>query len=195
MRAFTGLHPSDVTKTLRSLVNQGFLVSEGSGRGTVYRFKGTRKISSEDVFSDLGSPNFDSSSPNLGASFPNLTGSEPVSAATASSRDDHGRLISSHFPKPFVDDLEYLATKFREHLEELAEYPLSSRKIAREKMIEVLARLCDGHYIRLDCLASLVDRKPGTLQGQYLTQLCRDQKLRMAFPDKPNDPRQAYTKV
>lgn len=191
----TGHHPSDVTKTLRSLVNQGFLVSEGSGRGTVYRFKGTRKISSEDVFSDLGSPNFDSSSPNLGASFPNLTENDPVSAAADSSRDDHGRLISSHFSKPFVDDLEHLATIFREHLEELAEYPRSYRKIDREKMIDVLSRLCDGHYIRLDCLASLVDRKPGTLQGQYLTELCRDQILRMAFPDKPNDPRQAYTKA
>jgi predicted HTH transcriptional regulator len=198
----TGLHPSDVTKTLRSLVTQGFLVSEGSGRGTVYRFKGTRKISSEDVFSDLGSPNFDSSSPNLGASSPNLGAGSPNltkkdqdSSAAISNRDEHGRLISSHFPKPFVDDLEHLAGKFREHLEQVAEYPRSSRKINRDEMIEVLAQLCEGHYIRLDCLASLVDRKPGTLQGQYLTQLCRDQILRMAFPDNPNDPRQAYTKA
>jgi predicted HTH transcriptional regulator len=196
----TGRHPSDVTKTLRSLVNQGFLVSEGSGRGTVYRFKGTRKISSEDVFSELGppnlgssSPNLGSSSPNLGSSSPNLTKNDPVSAAAASIRDEHGRLISRHFSKPFVDDLEHLMKIFRQHLEDLAEYPRNSRKIDRERMIEVLARLCDGHYIRLDCLASLVDRKPGTLRGQYLTQLCRDQILRMAFPDNPNDPRQAYT--
>lgn len=191
----TGLHPSDDTKTLRGLVDQGFLVSEGSGRGTVYRFKGTRKISSEDVFSDLGSPNFDPSSPNLGASSPNLTEIDQIPVAATSSRDEHGRLISSHFPKPFVDELAHLAAKFREHLEEVAEYPRSSRKIDRNKMVEVIARLCEGHYIRLDCLASLVDRKPGTLQGQYLTQLCREQILRMAFPDKPNDPRQAYTKA
>jgi hypothetical protein len=122
-----------------------------------------------------------------------LTKNDPVSAAAASIRDEHGRLISRHFSKPFVDDLEHLMKIFRQHLEDLAEYPRNSRKIDRERMIEVLARLCDGHYIRLDCLASLVDRKPGTLRGQYLTQLCRDQILRMAFPDNPNDPRQAYT--
>jgi hypothetical protein len=191
----TGLHPSDVTKSLRNLVAQDFLVSEGSGRGTVYRFKGTRKVSSEDVFSDPDSPNFDTSSPNFDASSPNLTNEAEDLKTANSDRDEHGRLISSHFSKPFVDELKRLEPKFREHLEQVAEYPRSSRKIDREKMVETLTQLCESHYIRLDCLASLVDRKPGTLQGQYLTQLCRDQILRMAFPDKPNDPRQAYTKA
>lgn len=197
----TGLHPSDVTKTLRSLVGQGFLVSEGSGRGTVYRFKGTRKITSEDVFSDMGSPNFGSSSPNLGSSSPNLGSSSPNSSESSPNlendkarRDEQGRLISTHFSMPFVDELEYLAAGFLQYLEEIAETPRTSGAIDREKMIQTLLELCEGHYIRLDCLASLVNRKPGTLQGQYLTQLCRDQILRMAFPDKPNDPRQAYTK-
>lgn len=190
----TGLHPSDVTKTLRSLVGQGFLVSEGSGRGTVYRFKGTQKITSEDVFSDTESPSLEPSSPNLESNSPNLPESTPNLEPEDSDRDKHGRLISSHFAMPFVDEIEHLGPNFRQHLEELAELPRNSGKIDRERMIQTLLELCEGHYIRLDCLASLVDRKPGTLQGQYLTQLCRDQMLRMAFPDKPNDPRQAYTK-
>jgi|GEM_PF-1574519 len=191
----TGLHPSDVTKSLRSLVSKGFLVSEGSGRGTVYRFKGTPKITSEDVFSDPGSPNSEPSSPNLVSSSPNFPEERPGKDPEESERDAHGRLISSHFSMPFVDGLDHLAPTFREHLEQLADSPRSSRKIDREQMIETLLRLCDGHCIRLDSLACLVDRKPATLQGQYLTQLCRDQKLRMAFPDKPNDPRQAYTRA
>ncbi len=191
----TELHPSDVTKTLRSLVSQEFLDSEGSGRGTVYRFKGTRKVTSEDVFSEPSSPNFEPSSPNFGPNSPNLPEDPPQPLSTDPDRDEYGRLISSHFHMPFVDDLGHLDPKFREHLEELAELPRTLGKINREKMIETLERLCEGHYIRLDCLASLVNRKPGTLQGQYLTQLCRDQHLRMAFPDKPNDPRQAYTKA
>jgi predicted HTH transcriptional regulator len=198
----TGLHPSDVTKILRNLVGQGFLESEGSGRGTVYRFKGTRKISSDDVFSDAGSPDLEGSSPNLAPSFPNLASSSPNLAPSSPNldaedpaRDAYGRLISKHFPMPFIDDLTLLRDEFREHLENLAAEPRNSGKIAREKMTNTLRCLCEGHYIRLDCLASLVDRKPSTLQGQYLTQLCRDQILRMAFPDKPNDPRQAYTKA
>jgi len=79
----TGIHPSDVTKSLRNLVSQGFLVSEGSGRGTVYRFKGTRKITSEDVFSDPDSPSFDPNSPNLGPSSPNLAVNLPNLSSTS----------------------------------------------------------------------------------------------------------------
>lgn len=176
----TEFHPSDVTKSLRNLVSLGFLVPEGTGRGTVYRFMGTRKISSEDVFSDLDSPNLDTSSPNL--------------SDTVGHRDEQGRLISTHFSLPFVDGLEHLQPVFLQHLEQIAELPRTKRKIDRSLMDETIIDLCSGHYIRLDSLASIVDRKPGTLQGQYLTQLCRKQKLRMAFPDKPNDPRQAYTK-
>ncbi len=190
----TGLHPSDVTKTLRNLVDQGFLDSEGSGRGTVYRFKGARKITSDDVFSDPESPKFEPSSPNLIPSSPNLPESPPNLESDDIERDKHGRLISNHFPMPFVDALENLGEDFLQQLKTLAESPRNSGKIDREKMIQTLLDLCEGHYIRLDCLASLVDRKPGTLQGQYLTQLCRDQRLLMAFPDKPSDPRQAYTK-
>ena len=207
----TQLHPSDVTKTLRGLVDQGFLVSEGSGRGTVYRFAGTRKITSEDVFSDPGSPNFarsfpdlpalpqsspnlPASSPNLSQSSPNLPGSSPNLNLTEAVRDEHGRLISAHFALPFVDELGNLSPTFLAELEKLAELPRKSGKIGREVMVATLTSLCERHYIRLDCLAALVDRKATTLQGQYLTQLCRAQLLRMAFPDKPNDPRQAYTK-
>jgi ATP-dependent DNA helicase RecG len=198
----TGLHPADVTKSLRSLVGQGFLVSEGSGRGTVYRFKGTRKITSEDVFSDPRSPNLEPSSPNLEPSSPNLEPSSPNLEddspnlnPESQSRDDCGRLDSEHFSLPFVDSLEHLTPEFRGELAQIAAEPLQKKKIAKEKMAEILIGLCDGHYIRLDCLANLVNRRPATLQGQYLTQLCRDHRLRMAFQDSPNDPRQAYTKA
>lgn len=191
----TGLHPSDVTKTLRSLVDQGFLVSEGSGRGTVYRLKGTRKITSEDVFSDPGSPNLESSSPNLENNSPNLENNSPDLNEESQSRDDCGRLDSEHFSLPFVDSLQHLTPEFQGKLAQIAAEPLQKKKIAKERMAAILIGLCDGHYIRLDCLAKLVNRRPATLQGQYLTQLCRDHRLRMAFQDSPNDPRQAYTKA
>ena len=141
------------------------------------------------------SPNSPESSPNFEPSSPNSPENSPNLDDKKARRDVQGRLISTHFSMPFVDDLEHLGADFLQYLEEIAEAPRASGAIDREKMIQTLLQLCAGHYIRLDCLASLVNRKPGTLQGQYLTQLCRDQILRMAFPDKPNDPRQAYTKA
>lgn len=191
----TGLHPSDVTKILRGLVTQGFLVTEGTGRGTVYRFRGAAKISPDDVFEGESSPDLTVSSPDLAASSPDLTPSSPDLDLDSPLRDDSGRLISKHFQLPFIDDLKHLTPSFRGSLEQLAEEPRKSKKINKERMADLILDLCAGHYIRLDCLSQLVNRSPVTMQGEYLTRLCRDQRLRMAFQDNPTDPRQAYTKA
>ena len=142
----------------------------------------------DDVFSDLSSPDLTPSSPNLASSSLNLD-SESIT------RDVHGRLISDHFSLPFVDSPKNLSREFLAMLEQKAAAPRELKKIPKPRMIEALLTLCEGHYIRLDCLAELVNRQASTLQGQYLTQLCREHQLRMAFPDKPNDPRHAYTKA
>lgn len=189
------LHPSDVTKTLRDLVEKGFLASEGSGRGTVYRFAGTEVITSEDVFSNSCSPNSAESSPNSAESSPNSAESSSNSQPEAPKRDSVGRLISPHLPLPIVDSLKALSKSYLQDLEGIAKEPRALTRIPRECMTDILLSLCQGHFIRLDCLSGLVSRKPATLQGQYLTRLCREQRLKMAFPDKPNDPRQAYTKA
>jgi ATP-dependent DNA helicase RecG len=219
----TELHPSDVTKTLRNLVDQGFLVTEGQGRGTVYRFAGTEKIAPEDVFEggntpdlppsspdlppsspdlppsspDLppSSPDLPPSSPDLPPSSPDLPPSSPDLALKSPLRDGVGRLISKHFSLAFIDDLELLTTEFLEQLHEIAREPRRSGKINKERMAEILLNLCDGHFIRLDCLSHVVNRSPVTLQGEYLTRLCREQRLRMAFQDTPTHPHQAYTKA
>jgi len=184
----TELHPSDVTKILRGLVGQGFLITEGAGRGTVYRFKGTTRISPDDVFEGGGSPGLSPSSPGLDPDSPGVTSNTPA-------RDSFGRLKSKHFDLSFIDDIQYLTSDFRASLEDFATEPRRLKKINKDRMAEIILRLCEGHFIRLDCLAQLVNRSPVTLQGEYLTRMCRDQRLRMAFQDNPTDPRQAYTKV
>ncbi|MCU0796790.1 MAG: hypothetical protein MUF31_12745 [Akkermansiaceae bacterium] len=205
----TDRHPSDVTKTLRNLVAQGFLVTEGQGRGTVYRFKGAEKISPEDIFEGgsfpdlplsfpdlpLSSPDLPPSSPDLPSSSPDLPLSSPDLLPKGPMRDSAGRLLSKHFALPFVEDLEQLTTDFLEHLLEIAQEPRKAGKINKERMVEILLALCESHYIRLDCLSQLVNRSPVTLQGEYLTRLCREQRLRMAFQDTPTHPHQAYTKA
>lgn len=191
----TELHPSDVTKILRGLVSQGFLITEGAGRGTVYRFRGTTKISPDDVFESESSPDLDPSYPDLAPSYPDLTPSSPDLTFNTLARDNFGRLKSKHFTLTFIDDLQYLTADFRMSLEGVAAEPRKLKKINKDRMIEIVLQLCEGHFIRLVCLSQLVNRSPVTLQGEYLTRLCRDQRLRMAFPDNPTDPRQAYTKA
>lgn len=51
----------------------------------------------------------------------------------------------------------------------------------------------EEQIVVLQSLVMLPDRLPETLQRQYLSPMCRTRELEMAFPDAPNDSRQAYT--
>ena len=62
-------------------------------------------------------------------------------------------------------------------------------------MKQVLLELLSDQFITLHCLAELVNRKPETLRGQYLSQMVRAGELTIAFPRTPSDPRQAYTRA
>lgn len=188
----TNLHPTDVSKTLRGLVANGFLVAEGTGRGTIYRFPGVDVVTPEDVFDASSSVNLPISSVNLGVSSVNLTkptNSDPIA------RDERGRLLSNHHHLPFVDDLAKLDKAELQRMAQIASEPLSKGKMDRDALKKIIVELCTGQFVTLTCLSGLLNRSKSTLRTQYLTQMCRDHELRMAFRDKPNDSRQAYTKA
>ena len=69
------------------------------------------------------------------------------------------------------------------------------RKLDRDILKAAILHICDAQFVPLSCLAVLLNRSKVTLRTQYLTKMCKDQELKMAFPDKPNDSRQAYTKA
>jgi ATP-dependent DNA helicase RecG len=194
-------HASDVSKTLRELVKEGFLTISGGGRGAVYRFEGTPVVSPDDVFGGQnlgrglrnlapGSSNLESSSPNLAPRSPNLA---PSSPNLAPERDENGRLLSPHHRLPFVDDFSKLSESFLEELALIAAEPVNKGKIPGDVMKNVILALCRDQYVTVRCLASLVNRQPETLRGQYLSTMWRNRELKLAFPDSPNDSRQAYT--
>ena len=187
-------HASDVSKTLRELVRDGFLTISGGGRGAVYRFDGTPVVNPDDVF---GGANLAASSPNLAVRSSNLAIRSLNLAANSPNltpkRDPEGRLFSTLYSLPFVDDLSALHPSFLARLEAKAVEPRSKGKIPRETMKGVISELCRDHYMTLRCLATLVDRQPETLRGQYLSSMWRNRELKLAFPDSPNDSRQAYT--
>lgn len=186
----TDLHPTDVSKTLRGLVAKGFFVAEGTGRGTVYRFAGVNVVTPEDVF-DTTSDHLMGSSVNLTASSVNLTKHAELADGQ---RDTSGRLLSAHHHLPFLDSLDVFCKTELQRLEEIAREPRTKGKVDREILKGAILELCTGQFVTLNSLSGLVNRSKSTLRTQYLTQMCKDQELRMAFPDKPNDFRQAYTK-
>ncbi|MEI8312547.1 MAG: ATP-binding protein, partial [Verrucomicrobiota bacterium] len=188
-------HAADLSKTLRELVKDGFLTISGGGRGAVYRFSGTTEMTPDDVFGagkgvPSSSPNLPPSSRNLLPSSRNLTSS---SRNLPENRDPEGRLVSPLHQLPFVDDVDALSLDFRAGLEEIAHEPREKKKIQGDIMKSVIGRLCNGQFVTVRSLAELLNRQPETLQREYLSPMCRTRELRMAFPDTPNDQRQAYT--
>jgi ATP-dependent DNA helicase RecG len=187
LRAITTEHPVDLSRMLQHLTQIGMLESS-RGRGAVYHLRGEALPKAEDVFggatrfSEPSSPNLELSSPNLELSFPNLE----------DDRDADGCLLSEHLLLPIIDDLSRLSDQLRGRLESFAREPRMKKKVSRKVLINVILEICKGRYVTLRCLAMLVDRKPETLQGQYLTGLVREQRLELAFPTTPTHERQAY---
>lgn len=198
----TSKHSRDVTLTLPRLVDKGFLVSSGEKRDKSYSLPGMEPPSPEDVFANALSTthNLTHSDVNLTHSGLNLTHSD--SGLTHNNldlmdnnqgRDGNGRFIHELLDKPFIDDLEALSIEFREHLEELTAPSREHRRLDTEVMKELLADLCEGHYLSVSVMEILLGRKAQSIRQNYLKPMVNAKQLKLAFPNKPNSPKQGYT--
>ena len=198
----SSIHPVELTRTLQHLVHLGLLTSTGSGRGAVYCLPGQDQPSPDDVFgpthisSMISISATDSSSSVLPASSSVLDPSSSFlrgrSSSSSQQRDEHGYLLTDQLPFPAIDDVSFLSTTLRERLEYLATEPRQKRKMDRDALRQVVLAVCEGHYLTLQALASLLNRKPESLRNDYLSPMVRERTLSLAFPTTPNHERQAY---
>lgn len=189
-------HPSDVSKILRALVEREILTLTGSGRGAVYRFAQVAATSPDDVFGDGSSTTRAPSSTINGESSTISRGRYTTSPGGKSQeRDEFGRLRTKQFPLPFVDSIEVLDAEFLRSLEALAAVPRANKRMERSDLEEVILLLCTAQFITIRVLAAVVNRGERTLRQDYLWKLCREKRLRRAFPDTPNHEKQAYTRA
>ncbi len=107
-------------------------------------------------------------------------------------RDKHGYLLSGQLPLPVIDDLSALSSEVKARLEAAAQEPRNKKKIGHDALEQVLLDVCTGHYLTLQCLAALVNRRPVSLRNEYLSPMVRGRKLSLAFPTTPTHERQAY---
>jgi hypothetical protein len=110
----------------------------------------------------------------------------------SSERDQDGRLLPPLLDAPIIHDLSQLSPTMQARLASLAIEPNTKGRVSKETMIKALLDLCEGHFVTIACLASLVNRAPHALRQQYIKQLVSEKKLRQAFPQSPTDGRQAY---
>ena len=196
-------HPSDVSKMLRHLVEKDFLTLTGMGRGAVYRWSQMSASNPDDVFGSVSSTSTDPSSTisdrssTINNRSSTISGNNTLSReeANVENRDNMGRLIAAPYSRPFVDSLEMLHPAFLAKLQAVAIEPRTKKRMDREALKAVIVDLCEGHFITIHTLAKILDRNERSLRQDYLAFLCKEKKLRRAFPDTPNHEKQAYTKA
>ncbi|EPW6927068.1 TPA: putative DNA binding domain-containing protein [Vibrio parahaemolyticus] len=191
----TSKHSRDVTLTLPRLVDKGFLVASGEKRDKSYSLPGMEPPSPEDVFSNTLTPksNLTHNVDSLTHKVNNLTHNDNNTDNTSDVRDSKGRFISALIDKPFIDSLEALSEVFRQQLNALGAPAREQHRLDTETMKFLITELCREHYISVSVLEMLLDRKPQSLRQNYLKPMVSDGRLKMAFPHKPNSPKQGYT--
>ena len=107
-------------------------------------------------------------------------------------RDEHGYLHSDQLSLPVIDELSALSSELRQHLEMVAAEPRNKKKLNRDLFEKIILDVCAEHYLTLQVLAELLNRKPASIRNGYLTPMVRDKKLALAFPTTPTHERQAY---
>ncbi len=125
---------------------------------------------------------------------PSSTHSDEGSTENAT-RDLHGRLISEHFDAPYIDDVAHLTETMRQHLFQLACEPRQKKRLDRSTMEAALIQVCQGHFVSISALASIVERDAQSIRQQYLKSLVDSGKLRLAFPQYKTHSKQGYIAV
>jgi ATP-dependent DNA helicase RecG len=78
-------------------------------------------------------------------------------------------------------------------LKSIADRVSGKGKVPKAVMETTILELCQGRFLTLAELASLLDRSAPNLRTAYLTPLLQAGRLRHRYPDQPNRPDQAYT--
>lgn len=168
LQEMLSLHRSDITRLLRALVRQGLLSSDGVGRGTRYHPVQQTHEADEIRVTVPSPPNLAPSSPDLDPTLPDLGPSPP----------DLGPLAGGA-------DLDPLLVQIARPVREAGKAPA---QLVRRTILQ----LCQGRFLTLRELSTLLNRQPESLRDAYVRNMLSDGLLELRFPDRPSHRDQAY---
>lgn len=186
------LHPYNLSLTLRHLVKDKFLISEGKGRGTIYFLPGQDIITPEQAFGESDEDlSFDN---NLEAPDVNSGGLDFSSGGLSKAFHAFGVQIEG-LNAPLIGDLSEVPSVVQLTLQNFSKGVREERKSTKKDVESTVLRVCHFSYIRLSVISQLLGRSGEYLRKEFLNPLVASGRLKRAFPTKPNDPRQAYMSV
>lgn len=191
------IHSVDMTKLLQGLVQAGLLDKVGQGRGTKYHLFGAQFADPDDAFVGPAMVQADQhrGQPSESPSEPSELEPEPSELAPQGSEgsqaNSRGRTVDG-LDLTLIDALDGLDADLAAGLEDAASVATKKRPAKAEMEAAVIA-LCTGHYLTLKVLARLLHRSEDYLRMEYMNPLAQRGLLRLAFPQAPSHPRQAYS--
>lgn len=187
-------HPNDLSRIIKGLVQNGFLMQTGRSRGAVYYLPGTKLPTPEMVFGDeagvgQGTENGAQDTENFAQGTEN---DHQGSELACGPYDGRGRTVDG-LQHPLIDSLDDLDPQFLEDLKAIAGRTGGRGKVPIEITRAVIRDLCDGRFMTLKVLAALLSREADSLRINILNPMVQEGLIARAFPASPNDRRQAYT--
>ena len=190
-------HPADLTKMLRGLVRDGFLVPDGAGRGMVY-FLPWQQRSSVTVFdladqggsatsADVVPPDLAAVPPELVAVPPELVAVPPELVTIPPELASPASALAG----PYLD-WSAIPAALQTQLLEQGRTVSGQGRVAPAALRETILALCTNRLLGLRVLAQALRRDPDDLRKRTLTPMVKEGALRTAYPSM-TDPRQAYT--
>ena len=177
LRTMTDSHARDLTTIFKSLVNNGFLVPDGVGRGTCYRLPGQKTSEFEEALPGMTDTLFGRDEP------PKV----PVQNSEHLSPDSEHLAMNSEHLAP---DSEHY-----KRLIDIAAPVKQTSNAPAEKVQSTILQLCQDTFLSLRTLADLLNRSPDTLRVHYLSSMIKSGLLEYRYPDKANHPQQGYRTV
>jgi ATP-dependent DNA helicase RecG len=187
-------HSHDITKSLSYLVVNGFLQSNGNGRGTYYFLSGP--------------------DPRTGQEF-TMSGAlinqvEPVSSRLHHKDNSlHHKGENLHhkekepgiqpFPEPqentdiekYFDVIPPDAEMMKTFKIEIEGMDLGKRSTP-DALKKAITYLCKQYPLTAAELAELLQRSVSTVRNHYIAPMVKNKQLQIAYPNKPNHPQQRY---
>jgi len=172
------LHRRDITSLLQALVRDHYLLPDGFGRGTTYSL-GTGSTSTTSLNTGDSPPDSGLSPPDSGLSPPDKGASPPGSAFPPAESRGPTESVTTGDPDKAI--LMQIALPVRST-------PRSSPALVRTTILT----LCEGRFIGLRELSTLLNRGMETLRDSYVSPMLREGLLDLRYPDKPSHRDQAY---
>lgn len=185
LREISAEHSADISKMLAHLVRDGFLTSDGAGRGMVYFLPWQKQR--EDALFDLrvgvvSTGKNDAIPPQLSPLPPELSTIPPQLGPIPPD------LLAQYL------DWNDLPSELQSKLFELAAPVRTRRRTSPELLQQTILALCEKRYLGRRVLAHLLNRNADDLLKRTLTPMVAVKMLVPAFAST-SDPRQAYMAV